>query len=223
MVHLQKAKMLYQLYHYRALGYEYIEETKATHEATKFSSALPQSITQMQPLVESCHLCSLAKTRKNVVFGEGNLQADIMFIGEGPGANEDELGRPFVGRAGEILTKIITNVLNLKREDVYIANIVKCRPPNNRVPTIEEVDACKEYILQQIKIVKPKIIVALGSTSYHHLTGQFDTKISQIRGEVMNFGDAKLVPTYHPSFLLRNPSAKREVFQDMLRVKELMS
>lgn len=223
MLKLQKARMLYQLYQYRALGYEYIKETKATQNAIKFSNSLPNSLSDMKPLILNCHLCSLAKTRKNVVFGEGNPNATLMFIGEGPGANEDELARPFVGLAGQLLTKIITNVLNLKREDVYIANIVKCRPPNNRVPTVEEVDSCRPYILQQIKAVKPKIIVALGSTSYHHLTKEYGTKISQVRGEVFDFGDAKLIPTFHPSFLLRNPSAKKDVYHDMLRVKRLLS
>ncbi len=215
--------MLYQLYQYRALGYEYVKQTKATLDATEFSTSLPSSLEQMKPLVLSCHLCSLAKTRKNVVFGEGNPRADLMFIGEGPGASEDELAKPFVGRSGQLLTKIINNVLELKREDVYISNIVKCRPPNNRVPTLEEVDSCRAYILQQIEAVKPKIIVALGSTSYHHLTKEYDTKISQVRGEVFDFMGIKLVPTFHPSFLLRNPSAKKEVYHDMLRVKRMLS
>lgn len=223
MIKLQKARMLYQLYLYRALGYEYIKETKATQSATKFSNSLPNSLQNMKPLVQNCHLCSLAKTRKNVVFGEGDPNAQLMFIGEGPGANENELGRPFVGLAGELLNKIITNVLEVKRQDVYIANIVKCRPPNNRVPTLDEVESCRPYIMQQIKAINPKIIVALGSTSYHHLTKEYGTKISQVRGEVFDFGNAKLIPTFHPSFLLRNPSAKKDVYHDMLRVKRLMS
>lgn len=216
----QKAHLLHQLYQYRALGYEYIKEINSTQNNSHTS--LPHSIEEMGKIVSKCYLCPLAKTRKNVVFGEGNLNAKLMFIGEGPGANEDQTGRPFVGRAGELLTRIINNVLGLHRQDVYIANIVKCRPPKNRVPTLDEVSACKPYILQQIQMINPKIIVALGSTSYHHLTEEYNTKISQVRGEVFEFGGAKLIPTFHPSFLLRNPSAKKEVFHDMLRVKGLL-
>ena len=173
-------------------------------------------------MTKNCHLCPLSKCRKNVVFGEGNPNADLMFIGEGPGASEDETGKPFVGLAGQLLTKIIENVLHVKRSDVYIANVVKCRPPKNRVPTMEEVEACRPFLMEQITYVKPKIIVALGSTSYHHLTGEYDTKISQIRGSVIDFNGAKLIPTYHPSFLLRNPSAKKDVYHDMLKVKTLL-
>ncbi len=222
MVRYQKLKILQELYLLRALGFEYIKPTSDTKEALKHSSKMPHSLKKMNKLASSCHLCGLSKTRKNIVFGEGNENASLMFIGEGPGAREDETGRPFVGRSGELLGRIIQGVLNLKREDVYIANIVKCRPPNNRVPTIEEVDACRAYLKEQINIVSPKVIVALGSTSYHHLTGEFETKISQVRGEVYELLEAKLVPTYHPSFLLRNPSAKRDVYHDMLRVKELL-
>lgn len=112
--------------------------------------------------------------------------------------------------------------MGLKRKDVYIANIVKCRPPGNRVPTPEEVSACKPYLLQQIKMVNPRIIVTLGPTSYHHLMDDYDTPISNIRGEVLQFQNATLIPTYHPSFLLRNPSSKKEVYQDMLKVKSIL-
>ncbi len=222
MVQLQKAKILYQLYQLKALGYEYIKETKARENASEHSSDLPQSIDKMNDMAQNCYLCPLAKTRKNIVFGEGNINADLMFIGEGPGASEDEVGKPFTGRSGQMLTKIIENVLGLKREDVYITNIVKCHPPNNRVPNIDEVEACRAYLLQQIKTVNPKIIVALGSTSYHHLTKEYDTKISQVRGEVYDFGDAKLVPTFHPSYVLRNPTSKKEVYHDILRVKGML-
>lgn len=220
MTQLQRAQTLYQLYQYRALGFEYIKEPKIVQN--NISLPIPENIQRMSQMTSNCHLCALSKTRKNVVFGEGNENADLMFIGEGPGASEDALGRPFVGRSGDMLTKIINNVLKLRREDVFIANIVKCRPPNNRVPTLEEVDACFPYLLEQIKAVKPKIIVALGSTSYHHLTKDYDMKISQIRGEVLDFNGIKLIPTYHPSFLLRNPSLKKDVFHDMLRVKGML-
>jgi DNA polymerase len=145
-----------------------------------------------------------------------------MFVGEGPGELEDNSGRPFVGRSGELLTRIIENVLMLRREDVYIANIVKCRPPANRAPTGEEADKCKPFLIKQIEIVKPKIIIALGATSYSYLTGDMSAKISHVRGEMINFGTSKLMPTFHPSYLLRNPSAKREVMSDMLKVKAIL-
>ncbi len=218
----QKIKILRELYVYKSLGYNYFKDITNLMRNTETYLALPDDWEELKRLVLNCHLCQLSKTRKNVVFGEGDIHAKIMFIGEGPGATEDETGRPFVGRAGQLLTKIIENVLELKREQVYIANIVKCRPPNNRVPLPEEVKMCKPFLMKQIELIKPKIIVALGSTSYRHLTGDNKTPISKIRGELLDFGDAKLIPTFHPSFLLRNPSAKKDVYQDMLKVKALI-
>jgi len=219
MTKIEKAKLLKLLYQYRSLGFEYFKEYKP---ANMINQEISDNLGVMKEKVSNCHLCSISNSRKNVVFGEGNEDASLMFIGEAPGANEDKLGRPFVGKAGMLLVRIIENVLNLKREDVYITNIIKCRPPNNRVPTLEEVTSCKPYLLEQISVIKPKVIVALGSTSYHHLTGDYDIPISRVRGEVLEFADAKLIPTFHPSFLLRNPSAKKEVFLDMLKVKKLL-
>ena len=126
-----------------------------------------------------------------------------------------------MGRSGELLTKMIENVLHLKRDDVYITNIVKCRPPNNRIPTPTEAHTCHPYLLKQIEIIKPKLIVTLGATAYHYLTGE-ETSISKIRGTLHRQNGYTLIPTYHPSYLLRNPSAKKEVFEDLLKVKELM-
>ena len=212
-----RLEILYNLYRLQWLGYEYMQPI----EIQQSSRDLPDDLEELKKIVLDCHLCDLAKTRKNVVFGEGDPKANLMFVGEGPGATEDETGRPFVGRAGQLLTKMIENVLELKRSDVYIANIVKCRPPNNRVPTPEEVEKCIPYLWKQIEIIDPKIIVALGSTSYRHLTGD-KTPISKIRGEVIDFGGRKLIPTFHPSFLLRNPSKKREAYEDLLKIKELL-
>ena len=182
---------------------------------------LPNDLEELRKIVENCHLCDLAKTRKKVVFGEGDPNAKIMFIGEAPGASEDETGRPFVGRAGQLLTKMIENVLEIPRSSVYIANIVKCRPPNNRVPTPQEAKTCLPYLLKQIEIVDPKILVALGATSYRYLTGD-NTPISKIRGQIIKFQNRILIPTYHPSYLLRNPSKKKEVYEDLLKIKELL-
>ncbi len=182
---------------------------------------LPNDLDSLRTLVLQCHLCDLSKTRKNVVFGEGNPHAKLMFIGEGPGATEDETGRPFVGRAGQLLTKMIENVLEISRSEVYIANIVKCRPPGNRVPTPKEAQTCLPYLLKQIEIINPKIMVALGSTSYRWLTGD-NTPITKIRGHELEFQGRILIPTFHPSYLLRNPSKKKEAYQDLLKIKELL-
>ncbi len=220
MTQIEKIRLLKLLYQYRAMGFEYFKEYMPLSQKENF--ALPRNLDELKNAVLKCHLCALAKSRKNVVSGVGNLKADIMFIGDNPGVSEDETGEIFTGRAGEMLTKMIENVLLLKREDVYMANIIKCKTPENRVPTPEEVASCKPYLMQQIQTVNPKIIVALGSTSFHHLTGEYDTPIDKVRGVVMNFGKAKLVPTFHPSFLLRNPSAKKEVFADMLKIRSML-
>ncbi len=219
MTQVEKARLLKLLYQYRAMGFEYFKEYKPVESN---NTMLPSDFNSLKSSASDCHLCNLSKTRNNVVFGDGNQDAKLMFIGESPRAGEDESGKVFVGRAGDIVTNIIEKVLGLRREDVYISNIVKCRTPENRVPTMEEASACKSYLMQQIEMVKPQIIVALGSTSFHHLTGEYDTPISKVRGEVLNLGNAKLIPTFCPYFLLRNPSSKKEVFQDMLKVKSLL-
>ena len=219
MTQVEKVRLLKLLYQYRAMGFEYFKEYKPVDGN---NTLLPNDFDSLESSVTSCHLCNLSKTRKNIVFGEGNKNAKLMFIGEGPRNGEDESGRVFVGRAGDIVTNIIEKVLGLKREEVYIANILKCRTPENRVPTMEEASACKPYLIQQIDMIKPQIIVALGATSFHHLTGEYDTHISKVRGEVLTLGDAKLIPTFCPYFLLRNPSSKKDVLQDMLKVKSLL-
>ncbi len=217
---LKKLHILNTLHIYKSLGLQYIDDIQDIDQNNNSIKSLPNNLNDLENIVQSCYLCQLSKTRKNVVFGEGDTNADIMFVGEGPGAHEDMTGKPFVGRAGELLTKIIENVLSIKREQVYIANIVKCRPPNNRVPTSQEVESCIPYLLKQINLIKPKIIITLGATAYNNLTND-KTPISKIRGEVLPFGDAKLIPTFHPSFLLRNPSAKKYVFADMKKVKKI--
>jgi DNA polymerase len=144
-----------------------------------------------------------------------------MFVGEGPGATEDSMGRPFVGRSGELLTKMIENVLLIPRDDVYIANIVKCRPPANRAPLPTEAHTCQPYLLKQIALIRPKLIITLGATAYHYMTGD-ETGITKIRGTIIQKEAYTLIPTYHPSYLLRNPSAKKEVFEDLKKVKSFM-
>ena len=167
-----------------------------------------------------CRLCSLAGTRKNLVFGEGNPRAKIVFVGEAPGADEDEQGLPFVGRAGQLLTKII-EAMGLSRKDVYICNILKCRPPHNRNPLPEEIAACEPFLKQQLKIISPQIICALGTFAAKTLL-QTDAPISVLRGRFHYYEGIKLMPTYHPAYLLRNPAAKKTVWEDVqLIMKEL--
>jgi len=219
MKNLHNALLLKQLYQLKQFGYRYTSITPYQEE--KIDLALPDTLDSLQKQAQNCHLCDLSKSRQKVVFGEGNPQADIFIVGEGPGATEDSSGRPFVGRSGELLSKMLENVLGLTREEVYISNIVKCRPPSNRVPTPTEAHTCQPYLLKQIALIKPKLIVTLGATAYHYLTGD-DTGITKVRGTLHAYENITLIPTYHPSYLLRNPSAKKEVFEDLLKIKELM-
>ena len=163
----------------------------------------------------SCQKCELAKTRNSVVFGEGNPHARLMFIGEGPGADEDLQGRPFVGKAGQLLDKMIA-AMKFTREEVFIANVVKCRPPNNRVPSSDEATACIGYLKRQIELVKPEVIVLLGAVSMRFLLGK--TGISKLRGTWQEYNGIPVMPTYHPAFLLRNPGAKADVWKDLQAV-----
>jgi uracil-DNA glycosylase len=171
---------------------------------------------------DDCSRCKLHTLgRKQIVFGVGNPNADLMFVGEAPGADEDIQGEPFVGKAGQLLTKII-EAIGLTREDVYIANVIKCRPPNNRNPEPDEVDQCEPFLFRQIDTIKPKVIVALGKFAAQCLL-KTDTPISRLRGQEFNYRDAVLIPTFHPAYLLRNPSSKRDVWEDMKRVRDILT
>ena len=171
--------------------------------------------------IGDCTRCKLhAMGRRQIVFGVGNPDADLMFVGEAPGGDEDIQGIPFVGRAGQLLTKII-EAIGLKREQVYTANVIKCRPPGNRNPEQDEVDTCEPFLFQQIDIIKPKVIVALGTFAARALLRTLDP-ISRLRGRVYDYRGAKLIPTFHPAYLLRNPSSKREVWEDMKVVRRLL-
>jgi DNA polymerase len=168
--------------------------------------------------VKPCQRCRLGKSRKNTVFGEGDPDSSIFFIGEGPGENEDLQGRPFVGRAGELLNKMIGG-MGLKREQVYIANIVKCRPPDNRVPAPDEVETCTPYLVRQLEIIRPKVIVTLGLSATKYM---LDTRLSmgKMRGQWHNWRGIKLMPTYHPAFLLRayTEENRQAVWSDLKQV-----
>src|SRR5438552_9682480 len=190
------------------------------------SDAGPRDAANLLALIKAdigpdCPRCKLAGLgRKQVVFGVGNPDADLMFVGEAPGGDEDIQGIPFVGRAGQLLTKII-EAIGLKRDDVYIANVIKCRPPGNRNPDPDEVETCEPFLFQQIDVIKPKVIVALGTFAAKTLLRTQDP-ISRLRGRVYDYRGAKLIPTFHPAYLLRNPSSKKEVWEDMKRVRELL-
>ncbi|HEX7708589.1 MAG TPA: uracil-DNA glycosylase, partial [Thermoanaerobaculia bacterium] len=170
----------------------------------------------LQTTVHDCTACRLAGTRTNVVFGTGNPNADLMFIGEAPGRDEDLKGEPFVGRAGQLLTDII-KAMKLSRDDVYIANVIKCRPPENRNPEPDELDACRPFLRQQVAMIQPKVIVTLGRFGLQSLTEQAYA-ISAVRGQWLEYEGIRLMPTYHPAYLLRNPSAKKDVWNDMKKV-----
>ncbi len=170
--------------------------------------------------IGDCTRCKLHKGRTKIVFGTGNPNADLMFVGEGPGRDEDLSGEPFVGRAGKLLTDMI-KAMGLQREDVYIANVVKCRPPENRLPEKDEITTCSPFLMRQIDAIKPKVICTLGSCSAQTLL-QTAQGISKLRGEWFDFRGTKLMPTYHPAYLLRNPAAKPEVWKDLQKVMAVL-
>ena len=179
-----------------------------------------ENLEALQRAVLSCRRCPLAETRDKVVFGEGDRRARLMFIGEAPGGDEDRQGRPFVGRAGQLLTRIIESI-GLERKDVFIGNILKCRPPGNRNPMPGEIAACTPYLLKQIELIRPEVICALGKFAAQTLLNS-ERPISRLRGTFYDYHGIKLMPTYHPAYLLRNPGGKKEVWEDMQKIaKEL--
>lgn len=185
--------------------------------------AFGTSLDALQMGLGDCQRCGLCKTRTHIVFGEGSPEAKLMFVGEGPGESEDLQGRPFVGRSGQLLTKMI-EAMGLSRSDVYIANVVKCRPPENRVPEREEVATCKPFLLRQIEIIQPKILVTLGATSLSALLGE-KVMMTKVRGVFQNMTlesgqTVQVMPTFHPAYLLRNPPAKKEVWADLQLVMQ---
>ena len=168
-----------------------------------------------------CQGCSLGRVRTNIVFGEGNPKAEIVFVGEAPGGDEDIQGRPFVGRAGQLLTRIVA-AMGLKRADVYICNILKCRPPGNRNPKPEEIAACEPILIRQLEAINPRVICALGTFAAHTLL-KTDVPITILRGKFHSYHGIQLMPTYHPAYLLRNPGAKKQVWDDVQKIMKLLS
>ena len=196
-------------------------ESESSEPAALYRSP-EEALSAVRTDIGDCTRCKLHSLgRRQVVFGVGNANADLMFVGEAPGADEDVQGIPFVGRAGQLLTDIIEKGLQIPRKDVYIANVIKCRPPGNRNPEQDEVETCEPFLFRQIDVIKPKVIVALGTFAARALLRTLDP-ISRLRGRVSDYRGAKLIPTFHPAYLLRNPSAKREVWEDMKVVKKLL-
>lgn len=202
------------------------EEIKESEHESAFTGL---NLSALDEDAQGCIKCGLHEGRKNVVFGVGNPNADLMFVGEAPGADEDLKGEPFVGRAGQLLTKIIESGMELKREDVYIANLLKCRPPGNRNPAADEVDTCSPYLIRQIELIQPKILIALGSFAAKMLLDT-TTNISALRGKFHPYALSKnienppmVMPTFHPAYLLRNQNAKGDVWEDMKQVLEFLA
>jgi DNA polymerase len=203
----------------KGIGIVSLPCSEIEHDAARPSRVL--TLEEVRKELGDCKRCKLHRTRRTIVFGEGNEKASLMFIGEGPGYEEDVQGRPFVGRAGQLLTKIIQSI-NLSREGVYIANIIKCRPPQNRNPEADEIQSCSPFLMKQIDVIRPKIICALGTFSAQTLL-KTDTKITALRGQIFDLEGIKVIPTYHPAFLLRNPERKREVWEDMKKIAEWLN
>ena len=198
----------------------------SAHEVSLFDSPLPiiqdkqAALRAIREDLGDCTRCRLHKGRTNIVFGVGNLNADIMFVGEGPGADEDEQGEPFVGRAGQLLNNMIA-AMGLKRSDVYIANVVKCRPPQNRTPEKDECDTCSPFLMRQIDVIRPKVIVALGAVAAKNLLA-LNESMANLRGRWYDFRYSRLLVTYHPAYLLRDPGQKKEAWKDLQMVMKYL-
>ena len=202
----------------KGMGIEGLSSSEMEPGAPSQSEVL--TLDKIRKELGDCKRCKLHRTRKTIVFGEGDKKAKLMIIGEGPGYDEDVQGRPFVGKAGQLLTKILQSI-NLQREEVYITNIIKCRPPQNRNPEPDEIQSCSPFLMKQIGAIQPKIICALGTFSAQTLL-KTDTKITALRGRFYDMAGVKVLPTYHPAYLLRNPDKKREVWEDMKQISQRM-
>ena len=206
----------------QAMGVDNIPMLANKHEqgAKMTKKEKIKALAELEKSLSDCSRCRLCEQATNLVFGVGNPNSKLMFVGEGPGRDEDKQGEPFVGRAGKLLNKII-EAMNYKREDIYIGNIVKHRPPENRAPASNEMETCMPFLLQQIDIIKPKVIVCLGATAVQGLLNT-EEKIGQLRGKFVSWNGINVMPTYHPAFLLRNPKMKKPVWEDMQKVIDFL-
>jgi uracil-DNA glycosylase family 4 len=180
----------------------------------------PETLAQIRDDLGDCHRCKLAPTRKTIVFGDGNPHAALVFVGEGPGADEDEQGLPFVGRAGKLLTRMI-QAIGMKREEVYICNIVKCRPPGNRTPEKDEVEACSPFLYRQIEAIRPRLVCCLGAPAVRTVLG-IKEGITKIRGRFYDFASTKALATVHPAYILRNPREEKILREDFEKIREFL-
>jgi DNA polymerase len=214
--------VLHELALLRDLGFTHLDLTVPARESVAEPPAAAEESGEIPAwdavaaAASTCTLCRLAGTRTQVVFGTGARNAELMFVGEAPGHDEDVKGEPFVGKAGQLLTDII-KAMKLTREQVYITNVIKCRPPENRNPEPDELAACRPYIEQQIAMIQPKVIVTLGRFALQSLT-ETSYAITAVRGQWLDYNGIKVMPTYHPAYLLRTPSAKKDVWNDMKKV-----
>ena len=200
------------------------EENIAQSLFADVAQTLPESSETIEEIrldIGNCIRCPLHEGRTKIVHSTGNLKAELMFVGEAPGANEDAEGLPFVGRAGQLLNKII-EAIGLKREDVFIGNVNRCRPPSNRTPTLPEAETCKPFLLREIAVVCPKVVVVMGNTATQNLLNT-KTGITKLRGEFQDYFGIKVMPTFHPAYLLRDPSKKRETWEDMKKVRDYLN
>jgi len=187
---------------------------------TNLGRSTDDSLEKIREDIGDCQRCKLCSTRTHIVFGSGNPKAKLVFVGEAPGADEDAQGLPFVGRAGQLLTKIIESI-SLSRQEVYICNVIKCRPPNNRFPEKDEIAACYPFLVRQLEVISPKVICCLGAAAAQTIL-KTKSSVGWIRGRFQDYRGAKLIVTYHPAYLLRNPDAKRVVWEDMKKIKALL-
>ncbi len=208
----------YLKYQKDLFGEELFLENPKLFEEDQFSQSF-QTLNELKEAIQDCQKCPLSKTRTHLVFGSGNERANLVLIGEAPGRDEDLQGEPFVGRAGQLLDKILA-AIGFQRKEIYIGNILKCRPPNNRDPLLEEIALCMPHLMKQIDIIQPKIILALGRIAAQTLL-KTTTSLGQLRSETLSFHDIPLLVTYHPAALLRNPHWKRPVWEDVQRLRNL--
>jgi uracil-DNA glycosylase len=199
---------------------DYQADSSSPAEPVSLDPSEAQSLDSLHLRIRDCDRCGLCFNRKTVVFGQGNIHADLVFVGEGPGEEEDNTGLAFVGKAGKLLTQII-HAIGLNRESVYICNVVKCRPPGNRNPAPEEIAACSPILLKQIELIHPKLVVTLGNVATKCLVKDA-VGIMKMRGKTVDFNGIPLIPTFHPSYLLRNPSALSQVWSDMRKIRQVL-
>lgn len=220
MKNLKNALLLKHLYQLKDLGYRYTSLTP--YVASEPNLKLFEGVEAIKIQAHDCQLCKLSQTRKRVIFGDGNSQADIMFVGDFPSNSDEIVGRVFTSKVGDLLTKMIQSVLMIEKDKIYLTNILKCRPIDTTNPSATYAHTCMPYLLKQLEFIKPKIVVAFGEMTYHYLTGE-NKKIEEIRGNRYRQNDYIIIPTHHPRDILKNPSLKREIFEDLKLIRDSLS